>query len=74
MNKFFLTILLLMIAAAGAAQQPFSTVEEQMTGKEFNAAGLEKLTPDELSALNEWIRGLACHPGCRQASSNRQWG
>lgn len=27
-----------------------------MTGKEFDAAGLEKLTPDELSALNEWIR------------------
>lgn len=50
-------MLLLMISAAGAAQQPFSTVEEQMTGKEFNAAGLEKLTPDELSALNEWIRG-----------------
>lgn len=27
-----------------------------MTGKEFEAAGLEKLSPQELAALNDWIR------------------
>lgn len=27
-----------------------------MTGKEFMAAGLEKLSPQELAALNDWIR------------------
>lgn len=39
-----------------AAQQGFASLEEQMTGAEFRAAGLEKLTPDELAALNRWIR------------------
>lgn len=27
-----------------------------MTGKEYSAAGLDKLTPEELAALNNWIR------------------
>jgi len=27
-----------------------------MTGKEFSAAGLDKLSPAELSSLNDWIR------------------
>ncbi|HLF31071.1 MAG TPA: hypothetical protein VI566_08605 [Xanthomonadales bacterium] len=57
MNKLFLTMLLLLVSTAGTAQQPFSTLEEQMTGKEFDATGLEKLTPEELAALNGWIRG-----------------
>lgn len=34
----------------------FSSLEEQMTGKEYTAAGLDKLTPEELAALNNWIR------------------
>lgn len=38
------------------AADGFSSLEEQMTGKEFTAAGLDKLTPGELSALNGWIR------------------
>lgn len=38
------------------AADGFSSLEEQMTGKEFAAAGLDKLTPGELDALNEWIR------------------
>ena len=38
------------------AAQAFSSLEEQMTGVEFTAAGLQKLTPDELEALNQWIR------------------
>ena len=56
MNRFFLTILLVLVSNVLIAQQSFSTLEEQMNGKEFTAAGLEKLTPDELSALNQWIR------------------
>ncbi|GAB4171458.1 MAG: hypothetical protein Kow0020_06190 [Wenzhouxiangellaceae bacterium] len=39
-----------------AQAQEFSSLEERMTGEEFRAAGLEKLSPDELAALNEWIR------------------
>ena len=38
------------------AQQSFASLEEQMSGEEFEAAGLDKLTPDELAALNNWIR------------------
>ena len=56
MNRFFLTVLLVSASTLAVAQQAFSTLEEQMNGKEFTAAGLEKLTPDELTALNEWIR------------------
>lgn len=50
----FLTAL--WVPAAVTAQQGFASLEEQMTGQEFRAAGLEKLTPEELAALNEWIR------------------
>lgn len=31
-------------------------VEEQMSPEEFNAAGLGKLTPQELAALNAWLQ------------------
>jgi len=40
-----------LIQAAG-----FSSLEERMSQSEFHAAGLEKLSPDELKALNEWLR------------------
>ncbi len=56
MNKLFLAILIIAISTSAAAQPAFSSLEEQMKGKEFEAAGLEKLTPDELAALNQWIR------------------
>lgn len=56
MNKLSLAILLLAAAMPVAAQQGFSSLEEQMTGKEFEATGLEKLTDEELEALNQWIR------------------
>ncbi|MEJ8569728.1 hypothetical protein [Elongatibacter sediminis] len=57
MNRLFLAMILLAMAAPSPAQQAFSSLEEQMTGKEFTAAGLEKLSPQELEALNRWIRG-----------------
>jgi hypothetical protein len=56
MKRLLLLILMIAISAPVAAQQAFSTLEEQMSGKEFSAAGLEKLTPEELAALNKWIR------------------
>jgi hypothetical protein len=34
----------------------FSSLEEQMNGKEFTAAGLNKLSQEELDVLNAWIR------------------
>lgn len=48
---------LLTISAAGAAlAQAPSTLEERMTGAEFKAAGLDKLSPDELAQLNAWLQ------------------
>jgi len=43
-------------AAMAQSEQTFSSLEERMTGSEFNAAGLHKLSPAELAALNRWIR------------------
>ena len=51
-----ITALLMISANATLAQDAFSTIEERMTGKEFNSAGLSKLTPEELAALNSWLR------------------
>ena len=64
MNKFLTTLLVFSFClAVGTAPKPalgagegFSSLEEQMTGQEFEAAGLEKLSPQELDALNGWIR------------------
>jgi len=56
MNKLFIALLLLTTSLSVIAAEGFSTLEEQMTGKEFDAAGLEKLSPQELAELNAWIR------------------
>jgi hypothetical protein len=56
MNKFLIACITLSISASLFAAQGFSTLEEQMTGKEFTAAGLNKLSDQELAALNAWIR------------------
>lgn len=58
MNRILIAILLLALLAVATshAADGFSSLEEQMTGSEFTAAGLDKLTPNELAALNGWIR------------------
>jgi hypothetical protein len=49
-----LTIFGLTANSAGAAG--FSSLEERMSQSEFHAAGLDRLSPAELNALNEWLR------------------
>lgn len=56
MNRVFIFPLLLLISISAFAAEGFSSLQEQMTGKEFDAAGLEKLSPQELDELNAWIR------------------
>ena len=46
---------LLLMGAASAAE--FSSVEERMSQEQFHAAGLDKLSPEELKTLNDWLRG-----------------
>jgi len=56
MNKLLSTILILAVSSSAFGQQAFSSLEEQMTGAEFKATGLEKLFPEELTALDNWVR------------------
>jgi hypothetical protein len=58
MRRFIVVALVLCSLAGGTAfAQQFSTLEERMTYAEFKAAGLEKLSPEELAALNSWLAG-----------------
>jgi hypothetical protein len=56
MKKLLLIIMILAVYSPVFGQQAFSSLEEQMTGAEYKAAGLDKLTPSELAALNNWVR------------------
>ncbi len=56
MRRMILPLALLASLAAGTVlAQSFSTVEERMTAAEFKAAGLDKLSEQELAALNAWM-------------------
>ena len=57
MNKILIILLFLSVTLSVLAAGGFSSLEEQMTGKEFSAAGLDKLSQQELDVLNDWLRG-----------------
>lgn len=50
--RSILLVALLALAPAAAAQD---AIEKQMTLEEFKAAGLDKLSADELARLNAWL-------------------
>lgn len=54
-----LSLVLALAAPFAAAQEPGASrpIEQRMTPEEFAAAGLGKLSPQELAALNAWLRG-----------------
>ena len=56
MKKILVALLALTTSLSAIAADGFSSLEEQMTGKEFMASGLGKLSQQELDALNAWIR------------------
>lgn len=56
MKTFFLALALVAFSMNSLAQEAFSTLEERMTGKEFKETGLTKLSDEELTALNNWLR------------------
>lgn len=56
MKKFLLIILAFLMHVTANATDGFSTLEERMTGKEYQETGLGKLTDQELSNLNDWLR------------------
>ena len=46
------------VEPAGAAREETpGSIQEMMTPEEFRAAGLNKLSPDELQKLDAWIQG-----------------
>lgn len=51
--------LILALAPMVLQAQSFSSLEERMSESEFQAAGLDKLSPEELAALNAWLRDRA---------------
>ena len=51
------TLSLAALAAVSAASAAgFSSLEERMSQDQFRAAGLDKLSPDELKSLDDWLR------------------
>ncbi len=46
---------LCLLAVCASAQSATSTLEERMSQKDFEASGLNRLTPAELSHLNAWL-------------------
>lgn len=46
----------LSLAGVTYAQANFSSLEERMSYKEFKEYGLDKLSPEQLRGLNEWLR------------------
>src|SRR5437764_2196868 len=40
-----------------SAQREAADIQQAMTPEEFKAAGLEKLSPNELAKLNAWLQG-----------------
>lgn len=63
----FVSLLLAMSVAAAAG---FSSLEERMSEQEFRAAGLERLTPEELAALNQWLRAKGATAGVGASQDN----
>lgn len=50
-----LALSLLVAASAASAQTQSPTLEERMSQADFSAAGLHKLSPEELRSLNAWL-------------------
>jgi hypothetical protein len=57
MRRLFLTCAIAFsFTASTLMAAEFSSVEEQMSAREFKEAGLDKLSADELAALNAWLK------------------
>lgn len=63
-------IALLLLATSFASAAEFSSLEERMSEQEFRAAGLDRLSAEELAALNAWLRTKGAAAGM-QASRDR---
>ncbi|WP_242112964.1 hypothetical protein [Luteimonas aquatica] len=70
LTRRLLPVLLLCCAAPATAQQ---RIEQQMTPEQFKAAGLDKLSADELVRLNAWLnRTLDAETGKAAAQAKKR--
>ncbi|WP_043802268.1 hypothetical protein [Arenimonas malthae] len=56
-KMLLLSFALAALFSGSVLAQSFSSLEERMTEAEFKAAGLDKLSPEELARLNAFIAG-----------------
>jgi hypothetical protein len=71
-----LAIILLAFALAAGSQQraPTGNVEQQMSADEFRAAGLDKLSAQELAALNAWLQRTVGQETAKVAEAAKEEG
>lgn len=67
-----LCALLLACVAPHVRADDTSTLEERMSFKDFTRFGLDKLSPDQMRGLNEWMKahGQDCAPGTSAAPAS----
>lgn len=49
--------MLALLLSGTAAARPAQNIQDSMNAADFKATGLDKLTPQELARLNEWLQG-----------------
>jgi len=64
-----LPLLLALPCCAVYAQQTSGDLQQRMSPSEFKAAGLDKLSPQELQNLDAWLRTRGAHMAIRNAEA-----
>lgn len=63
---------LLALAPLAVAAQSLPPIQQQMTQEEFKAAGLDKLSAQELAALNQWLDRKIVDESAKVAKSTKE--
>jgi hypothetical protein len=73
-TSLFLLMLLLLLASPSsrADSEPFPGIQQLMTAEEFKASGMEKLSPDELKSLNNWLIGYTAWEAPNQRRTSEE--
>lgn len=58
-HLLLVALLLSLFSVCLQAQEQDRGLKQRMSNSEFSAAGLNKLTPDELASLDQWLSGHA---------------
>ncbi|MDB6162597.1 MAG: hypothetical protein JWL98_29 [Xanthomonadaceae bacterium] len=72
MRSLAVALLLACVAPVAIAQTAKAVIEQQMTPEEFKAAGLDKLSADELAHLNTWLGRTLEVQTARTAADTKQ--